>query len=608
MKYKAYLVIAVSFAAIGFAFQNCAPQAFKDGAYENVSTNGDVLFTTKEETLLIGKPKTYSEYMNVPSDFMALSTPSHGTLRGFNKETAEFEYMPFDNYYGEDSFEYSETVKGTQKVITKKIQISVLPENDVPWITTDSVNFEMNTSANTFSLTAKDIEDPNPTVWLDTAGSLRNAATMNGKLTLTSSNSFTYTPNPTFRGIDQFEFVVKDNENKWSKHKVILNVGNPFHGLEPALAVRASGCVTCHAVVDSKYITDFGAGSAYFFGGTANPFSVAPGDIYGDHGSTSWLSAKIKDNIIVPKVNIGRDLKQLISYHPDQNWKNESIFAATTLKQYVERIEAKKTTPAAVVEKNEIYIGAPAVDVLKQRTLIGASPTKFIKNASGSPDFEGLETKTGYFQNAATGLVCDGDLVVQGTLFLKNVKVKTTDGCRIYATGPIFLQGAVTYEKIGAGMTNNTNLQLVSSRWISMGVGITHCESAINPGWYSQNNPAGSPFAHRIHTYSSYSRNTGYNDANVAAEKVYMENEIKKIQGLEDASCHPGSNPRQVAFERILINAPRVDSRYTGQVNGVIIAEFPLLALSSFSFKFDTIFNRVPVLPLLKSEDFLVVK
>lgn len=610
MKTKAYFFLAVIFAVIGFAFQNCAPQSFKDMAYVELSSNGDISFVTKEDTLLVGQPKTLSLYTGVASTFTSLSTPAHGTIRSFDPNTAKFEYMPFANYFGKDSFEYSEVQNGTQEVIKKTVQIVVEPENDAPWIETDALNFEMNTTDNAIVLIVKDVEDPAPGAWLDSAGALKTAKTSNGTLTLMASNSFKYTPNPNFRGLDSYEFYAKDNENNFTKKKVILNVGNPFHGLEPALAVRASGCVTCHAVVDSKYITDFGAGSGYFFAGTANPFHSAPGDIYGDHDSKSWYSATIKDTIIVPQVNINRDLKSLVAYHSDTAWKNESIFEAKTLKEYLERIEKKKAKPATVVEKAQVYIGAPSVEVLKQRALIGADATKFIKNSSLSPELSGLDLKTGYYQNAASGLVCDGDLIIQGTVFLKNLTVKTIDGCRLHATDAIFVQGAIKFEKLGTAAVNNTNLQLVSSRWISMGVGLTHCETANNPGWYQQNGTGMSPFEHRIKTYSSYSRNTGYNDANVAAEKTYMEAQIRKIQGLEDASCHSSESgmPRQVAFERLLINAPRVDSRYTGQFNGVIIAEYPLLSLSAFSFKFDTTFNRVPVLPLLKAEDFLVVK
>ena len=36
---------------------------------------------------------------------------------------------------------------------------------------------------------------------------------------------------------------------------------------EPAFAVRASACITCHAKVQPACITDFGYGDRYYFGG-----------------------------------------------------------------------------------------------------------------------------------------------------------------------------------------------------------------------------------------------------------------------------------------------------------------------------------------------------
>src|SRR5512145_260742 len=50
---------------------------------------------------------------------------------------------------------------------------------------------------------------------------------------------------------------------------------------EPALAVRASGCITCHADIRPSYITDFGYGNRYFFGrpGQSGKFSSFNGSV-----------------------------------------------------------------------------------------------------------------------------------------------------------------------------------------------------------------------------------------------------------------------------------------------------------------------------------------
>jgi hypothetical protein len=73
---------------------------------------------------------------------------------------------------------------------------------------------------------------------------------------------------------------------------------------------------------------------------------------------------------------------------------------------------------------------------------------------------------------------------------------------------------------------------------------------------------------------------------------------------LEDSSCHDES----ISFSRILINAPIVHSRYNGGFRGLVIAEFALFWQGKSSYEFDPVFKEVPVLPLLKNEDYLLVE
>ncbi len=74
---------------------------------------------------------------------------------------------------------------------------------------------------------------------------------------------------------------------------------------------------------------------------------------------------------------------------------------------------------------------------------------------------------------------------------------------------------------------------------------------------------------------------------------------------LYDAICR--KEGRQVSFERLLINAPIVHSRYVGDFKGTVIAEHATMALGAFVFKFDPVFSEVPVLPFLDPERYLSV-
>jgi hypothetical protein len=76
-----------------------------------------------------------------------------------------------------------------------------------------------------------------------------------------------------------------------------------------------------------------------------------------------------------------------------------------------------------------------------------------------------------------------------------------------------------------------------------------------------------------------------------------------------DASCEEGG--RNKSFERILVNAPLIESRYSGGFKGSIIGEVVLMSLglkvndSRFRFEYDPVFDGVPVLPMLTEQDFL---
>ena len=211
-------------------------------------------------------------------------------------------------------------------------------------------------------------------------------------------------------------------------------------------------------------------------------------------------------------------------------------------------------------------------------------------------------------------LACDGDLFVDGTVFLASLQVKTIAGCRLHATGPIFVQKGITYLADPAYPMANPNLQLVSARAISMGVGPTHCEATTDPtGWYNANkvpNPLQERFVKLATQKDVLTRNTdptsGFPQtaATPTAEGQYILDEALKISALDDASCHG----RAVSFDKLMLIAPLVHSRYKGNFSGVVIGEFPLFALGAFVYQFDPVFLKVPVVPLLNMDSLLKVQ
>jgi hypothetical protein len=385
----------------------------------------------------------------------------------------------------------------------------------------------------------------------------------------------------------------------------------------------------------SNVVTDFGFGDDVFFGKDIGRFY---GNYYGDHVMypennpeivTTMATAKFSADIIVPRAFF--DLLP-IDLFPDpaspqnnQHWdnsRNDPLYSSPTLALYIETIESRKADPAPVKEFKKVYIGAPTREILRSRfDLASGEAVKYLPDNASSPPFNGLMTKSGYFQNPARGLICDGDLYIDGTLYLKNVVIRTIQGCRIYVTGPVFSDGPISFENFNAEKLGEdlTNLQITSARAVFMGIGSTHCETAQEPGYYYNRSIASPPV---ITNPLNYRTGPHYNavvrNANPALaghypqtssdwreELLYIKSEALKISDLQDASCVDGTkNGRGIAFERLLLNAPNVQSRYTGRFSGSVISEVTLFALSKFDFAFDPVFQKVPVLPKLRHGEY----
>jgi hypothetical protein len=387
---------------------------------------------------------------------------------------------------------------------------------------------------------------------------------------------------------------------------------------EPALAVRTPTCIACHAKIQSSLIADFGYGERYFFGNRAGggKFGTFDGHIYGDFfggepNQTGWATAEIGKNVIVPQAEFDFDLAATGSKLPREY---KPALQAKSLAQYLRELERLKPAPAAIIERKSVFIGAPDAATLEARFGIAPPPqraesgragdpgsdakTKYFKTGSSSPPLGGIgpSPSSNYFTNTGE-VVCDGDLLVRGTLFLKQPVITTNTGCRIYATGPVFLQGAVTY-KSRNGSADQANLQLVSAKAILLGLGDKSCDAAFKD----------SPLSRRLVSGLAVSTYMTRDAAKLSltpsqwGEAIYAEG--KKIPELEDAGCREDN----VDFSRLLLNAPQVHSRYKGNFKGLIIAEVVLFRLGKSNFAFDPVFKSVPVLPILKDSDYLAVK
>jgi hypothetical protein len=399
--------------------------------------------------------------------------------------------------------------------------------------------------------------------------------------------------------------VTPEDRRDTKESKQIVNA--TITRYEPALAVRGAGCITCHAKIHSAFITDFGYGDPFFFGNASGGIKVGPfnGNIYGDfiaeQGKTSWLTAEMHKEIIVPQAPLGINPKDAAESALNNRSSYREALRAASLKEYLQALESQKTNPAPVIEKDRIFIGAPDTATLETRFGLTAGDTvdfKYIKNnQKDSPDIEGIElSENGNYYTNASDVVCDGDLFLRGILFLNRPSIRTNTGCRIYTTGPIFFQNTVAFNSISKG-TDRTNLQLVSTEAVFMGVGREKCDSQ------AESDPLSSRLLLTPALTSIITRSADRDgiQPETFAQKLYDK---ATLIPLEDSSCHDES----ISFSRILINAPIVHSRYNGEFKGLVIAEFALFWQGKSSYEFDPVFKEVPVLPLLKNEDYLLVE
>ena len=373
----------------------------------------------------------------------------------------------------------------------------------------------------------------------------------------------------------------------------------------PALAIRGAGCITCHAEVYSPFITDFGFGDVYFFGNPKSGSKVGPfnGNIYGDfiaeQNQTGWSTARFHKDIIVPAASIDFDLKDTATGGLKDQPSYQDAFRASSLAGYLQELENSKANPSQVIEKKKVYIGAPDTVTLEMR--FGMEPGdstdfKYVQNDGNvSRQMKGIElSESGKYYTNTSDIICDGDLFIRGILFLNKPSIRTGTGCRMYATDPVFLQGSVSFESAVEGV-DHTNLQLVSSQAIFLGTGQKKCGAE------------GDPLSSRLlQTPALTSLFTRYADRRNIKPAAFMQDlyDEASMIPLEDSSCHDDT----LSFSRMLLNAPVIHSRYSGRFRGVVIAEFALFWQGKSSYEFDPIFKEIPVLPILKESDYLLVE
>ncbi|MGZ3690440.1 MAG: hypothetical protein ACXVAX_02985 [Pseudobdellovibrio sp.] len=360
--------------------------------------------------------------------------------------------------------------------------------------------------------------------------------------------------------------------------------------LQPTLAVRGISCLLCHAQINSSVITDFGYGTSNYLGGAKHFYNDQ--SWYNDLAGT-WQSAKIQGSVYVPDADVTAQAQAVLS----SDYQNKPLIKIADLMTIPFKITwtdfltsdeanaemAYHVTPTSgtnrVIAKSQVIIRAPSEDEIKALApdMWNSTSETSVVTRVGSEDAVQLnkfgDIGKSYMKNdEQMTLQCSkADIVVKGTLLLRNLKVNAAGGCRLYVTGSVFIEGPITYD--GGG--DLQNIQITSSSAIIMGLN----ENTIINRLIKDNRGL-----------SIVARDFG-----ALAQQVVAEGQ--NIGDLKDAE---DTNPRtSIDFSGVLLNAPIVHSRYLGNVKGTIIAEAALFALGNFQFTFDPVFTQVNVLPLI---------
>ncbi len=197
---------------------NLPPDAVDDSKQtpKNVPVNGFV--ATNDTDPNAGQVLTYTQ----------LSTPSHGTITGFNPTTGAYTHTPATNYVGTDMFTYKTCDNGTPVLCSNAtVILTVTNINSAPPVITPPVTpptMPEDGTPITFYMPIVDA-DAVDTHTVTPCGALNGTVTYTVNNTLTPHQvCTTYTPNPNFNGTDSVCVKVCDAYGNCTTIKVPVKV------------------------------------------------------------------------------------------------------------------------------------------------------------------------------------------------------------------------------------------------------------------------------------------------------------------------------------------------------------------------------------------------
>lgn len=334
---------------------------------------------------------------------------------------------------------------------------------------------------------------------------------------------------------------------------------------QAVLAVRDISCAFCHAQVTSNVITDFAASTddttaEHTYRKLMYQLNYTPAatDIMGDP------QPLIGGNLIVPKVDIPMiDDTGNCGYTNDGAAKSKTKQKRSLTDSLTKCVQPKFKWGASsekIVSKSKVSIN-PVSKPEDIKAIVGAS--KLSSSGMALVGDSKLTGITGSSQNgfsASNNVTCEGAVVFDGPVLLKDAQITTENGCRIYSTASIFVFGNTKVTETSA----NANLQLMSPLYIGIEIGLAATRARL---------------LYNVNSQVRVSRGSGSDVADLISA------DATKLKITSE------SGESSTAYARIAAAAPVVYSRHGGNFSGAIVAEHFIGRIGKLSFTFDPVFK-----------------
>lgn len=334
---------------------------------------------------------------------------------------------------------------------------------------------------------------------------------------------------------------------------------------QAVLAVRDISCAFCHAQVTSNVITDFAASTDETT--AEHTYRKLMYQLEYAKTATDVMSDPqplIGGNLIVPKVDIPMTSKTFeCGYSHDGAARSETKQKRSLIDGLTKCAQPKFKWGASsekIVVKNKVSIN-PVSKPEDIKAIVGSS--KLSSSGMALVGDSKLTGITGSSQNgftASNNVTCEGAVVFDGPVLLKDALITTGNGCRIYSTASIFVFGNTKVSESSA----NANLQLMSPIFVGIDISLVDISKRLT---------------YQVNSQLRVSRGSGSE-----LDKIITSDATKL--GITSQAGASSS-----AYDRFAAAAPVVYSRHGGNFSGAIVAEHFIGRIGKLSFTFDPVFK-----------------